>query len=224
MIKDLVVSGIVQEHFSKTSSCASLIVDQLNSGLYARCEKYMRDKLVIDVGANIGLFTLYASQFAESVLSVEPTQSHQEVFNCLMEDNAITNVKLLKAALSTENKVLDFYESTSNSTMNSLFNYEPASTTSYQVQGMRLKDILESVEGDLGVIKIDIEGSEKFLLEDEQFFKSLQNTNSLFVEVHEVDGKTFEHIVTEWREKLEAVFKNITRIGVDGIWCTKEEL
>ena len=221
---DLVVSGAVLEHFQQPHSCASIIVDQINSGYYNRCEKYIKDKLVIDIGANIGLFTLYAAQMADKVLSVEPTRSHQEVFNKLLEDNDVNNVDILKGALATQNQTLDFYESAKNSTMNSLFNYEPNSQTTYQVQGMTLEHILNSSNGRVGFIKIDIEGSEKFLLEDSSFFESLNRTESLFLEVHEVDGKRFDKIYSEWTEKLKTVFKNISRIGVDGIWCTKEEL
>ena len=40
----------------------------------------VKDAVVLDIGANIGVFTLYASKYAKQVYSVEPSLTH---FNAL---------------------------------------------------------------------------------------------------------------------------------------------
>ena len=64
--------------------------------------KDKKDLVILDIGANVGLFTLYAQDSASKVISVEPTPSHQNLFEKIC--GKYENVELVKAALSDKNE------------------------------------------------------------------------------------------------------------------------
>lgn len=209
---------LATSHFSNPRTYANVVLQQANSGFYDRFLPFMKDKIVIDAGANVGIFSILASKEASVVLSVEPTTSHQEVFTELMAENNVDNVVLLKAALTEGPKEVTLYESAGNSTMNSLFAYGPNISKTYTVRGITLPNILETYK-EVGFFKLDIEGSEKYLYASDVFFKALNSVDSIFMEVHEVDGKSFDQLTLDWITKLSAVYPNVERIGVDGVFA-----
>ena len=101
-------------------------------------EKYYKPGTdIIDIGANIGLFTLYAKDSASRIIAVEPTESHHYIFDKLTED--CTNVELSKVALSGEDGPITFYICEDNLTMNSLVNKK---SKSVEVDGLCLESLL----------------------------------------------------------------------------------
>lgn len=219
---NLKIEGAVRNHFNQPNSMANLILNQINNGIYTEFDSHMRDGVVLDLGANIGLFSAYASALAKKVYSVEPTRSHQDVFETLVKDNEFKNVTLIKGAIAPESGEMDFYESRGNSTMNSLFDYGPGSDKcSYKVQAYSLEDLLDKTgESTIDFIKMDIEGSEKYLYNSPNFFRQLIIVKAIFIEIHEVDGKSFAQLTEEWKEKLRMYFPIVESRGVDGIFAS----
>ncbi len=67
-----------------------------------------KDDVIIDIGANIGIFSLLAAQQAHGgkVYAIEPTG----VINCLelsAEKNALSNIKIMKVAMGADNEMLE---------------------------------------------------------------------------------------------------------------------
>lgn len=218
---NLIIENSVKEHFQKNNSMAQLVLNQINEGFYGKFEDRIKDGIVLDLGANIGLFSAFAAQTASYVYAVEPTISHQNVFKELVSLNGVENVKLIEAALCAEEGDLDFYESLSNSTMNSIFAYEPNSSTTYKVKGITLENILEEIKDEVDFMKMDIEGSEKFLIGSADFFNSLVKIKSMFLEIHKEGSQSFDEVRNAWKTKLLNVFDEVEYVGVDGLYAYK---
>ena len=55
--------------------------------------------LALDIGANIGLVSIYLSPYFERIIALEPSQLHFDAFVRNMQSNNITNVKPIQKAL-----------------------------------------------------------------------------------------------------------------------------
>ena len=78
-----------------------------------------KDPIVLDIGANIGLFTLYASKYAKQVYTVEPSQEHFDNIVHMINFNELKNIKLVRKAIYIEDKVFPLFHN-ANKTMFSL--------------------------------------------------------------------------------------------------------
>ena len=212
-----------QKHFANPSNYGHTVLNQINSGFYEAYIPFMKNKAVLDLGANVGLFSVFASKYAKKVYSVEPTESHQKVFSEIIEGLRIKNVNLIKAAIVREDSTIPFFVDSANSTMNSLFEYGPNSSSTYSVEGLSIKSILSKIDVPLGFIKMDIEGSEKFLLGCPKFFDGIFKSDAMFIEVHQTEGNSFDDLVSLWGDRLKHGFNNVERVGVDGIFAWKGE-
>lgn len=214
------LTSIAEQHVNKPNSMAYIILNQINSGFYSNYLNSINDGIVLDCGANIGLFSLYAAMSAKKVISVEPTKSHIQVMKSLIEANDIKNIFVEEAALAREDSKISFFENPNNSTMNSLLQYGEGSKFSYEVDGFTLSSLLtrnnlESVD----FAKIDIEGSESLLFESEEFFETLKKIKTLFFEIHEVNNENFSTIQNKWINKLKNIYSNVEKVGIDGIYA-----
>lgn len=68
------------------------------------------EKIFIDIGANVGHHTLFASQFAKKVYSFEPYQKVRDSLEEKLSKNSITNVTVVPLALGSNNEELSFFE------------------------------------------------------------------------------------------------------------------
>jgi FkbM family methyltransferase len=224
----LKLSELANNHFNSHSSMANLILNQIESGFYKDFEVLFKDGIVLDCGANIGLYSIYASQIANKVISVEPTKSHLGVFKSLIEANKISNITIDEVALAPTDGNLTFYESASNSTTNSIIPYGPGARPSYEVQSYSLPTILSRNLKDgerVSFAKIDIEGSESLLFNSESFIKGLEKVDNLFIELHVLNWlagggeKEFNRLYYDWTAFVSSrkLVKSYRRIGIDGI-------
>ena len=121
----------------------------------------------IDIGANMGLYTLFAARrVGESgcVVAIEPSAREMEILQNNVQQNALRNVRLCQVALfdqATEVELL--VASVQNSGHNTLgaFGYNTVLDHREKVRAMRLDDLVQSEKlGRVDVIKMDIEGAE----------------------------------------------------------------
>jgi len=117
----------------------------------------------VDVGANVGYFTLLASTLGARVIAYEPTPS---VFARLKENVALNNledVQLVNSAVMDKPGVLSLHISADDPEANSLFGNE---SQSVQVPAVTLDDDLNARGIDhVDLLKIDAEGAESFVLD-----------------------------------------------------------
>lgn len=206
----------IREHFSNPINHAITILNQINEGLYTDFIDE-EDKVIVDCGANIGLFSIYASGMAEQVVSVEPTPSHFNILQELTKD--FENISPINCAIGANMGKIKFYFSNSNTTMNSLIQRDGEEI---EVDCFDLKGIVSEFNLDkIDFLKIDIEGSEKYFLNENNLLYLQNKVKKFFIEFHEVDGKSYSQIREEFIPIFSSLGFDVNKISVDALFCKK---
>ncbi len=121
------------------------------------------DRTIIDAGANIGLFTLYASQKAREakIVSVEPFPETFDRFSQLVRDNQLGDrVKPLMCALGgSEGVRMMLKRGPAPSPRKQVFHLKPGQPA-FEIPTTTLAHIVNNVESEIDLLKMDIEGGE----------------------------------------------------------------
>jgi len=113
---------------------------------------------VIDIGANMGTFSLFASRLgANRVISIEPVSSTVDILRVNIKRAQASNIAVLMNAASSETGLTLHIGSQAKTGHNSL--YKP-SQSSEEVTTICLKDLLAMCDGDNIYLKMDCEGGE----------------------------------------------------------------
>lgn len=149
--------------------------------MYGSCETYMlhlmqdireasgkEEFVFLDVGAHVGNHSLFMSRHATKVYAVEAhpalAASLQEKIDC----NSITNTTVFSCGLGNKNETRSFYFADDKNISGSSFckNHNTSNTHSQDVEIKRGDDLLSTEStGDIDLIKLDIEGYERYALE-----------------------------------------------------------
>ena len=126
----------------------------------------------IDVGANLGLYTLFAAKKVGSegvVLALEPSSREFQKLRANVELNKLSNVRLLQGGASdsaSEGELLVAVEEYAGLNTLGAFGYDIASHRKEVVRLERLDDIvLREGLKQVDLLKMDIEGAEWFALQ-----------------------------------------------------------
>ena len=155
-------------------------------------------KNVVDLGANIGIQTLFLSKCGFNVRSYEPDSLHFKVLQETVQNNKCKNVELFNCAVSDREGVTEFVRVLGNTTSNHIkgSKLNPyGELESYEVKTVDFKDIINWAE----LIKIDIEGHEKVVLLSTEH-KDWENTDA-FSEIG-------------YKENAISVFNHMKKINV----------
>lgn len=157
---------------------------------------------MLDVGANIGLFSFYAEKYAKVIYAVEPSQEHVEVIKHLKEFNHLDNVIPVQAAISHKNGVANFYHN-ENTTMFSLkpeVNGKPEEME--LVPTMTLDTFFNNFDLDhVDFMKIDIEGAEAEVFGSEGFDKVKDKIDVICGEFHTWSGVNPQQFSTYFTDR-----------------------
>ena len=118
----------------------------------------------LDIGANIGYYSLLAASIVQSsgkVIAFEPNQKNQQLMYSSIVENNFSNITLYPFAVSNSQKILRLMTSGSNGW---LVNLSKDSAEYQLVQSVVIDEILET-EKQIDFIKIDIEGHEPIALQ-----------------------------------------------------------
>jgi len=127
----------------------------------------------IDIGANIGFFSILASSYFKNVISFEPTKRTIESFKHNIEHNDIHNIHLMECGLSDRVGEMILNENPLNSGGNSLeeFSKEMVASSmrqdwnSYSVPVLTLDNFIVTNNIDnIDLIKIDVESHEPYVI------------------------------------------------------------
>lgn len=221
---DIVSDDIkTEEHFNNQHNYADVVLNQINHDrFYDQIFDGEEELTVLDIGGNIGLFTLYAQDRCKAIYPIEPTPSH---FHILQElTGKYENVHPLQLAAHSEDTTIDFYISEDNSTMNSSVNKYG---TKVEVQARTIASIIKDLNLDhVDFIKCDIEGSELSALTLETVSAVSNVVDCWFIEVHATDSSI------PWADSLEnnrryiaEIFKQcgyeVQDYRVDGLYISK---
>lgn len=199
----------IDKHLNDEKTCAKIIIRQINTErIYDRFLKDKKDLVILDIGANVGLFTLYAKDSASRIVSVEPTPSHQHLFEKIA--GKYENVELVKAALSNKDEDINFYICNYNSTCNSLVEREGDVV---KVEGLTFESLLKRVNLEhVDFCKIDIEGSEMIAITEETLKPVYDKIDRMFIEVHATESGPnlrWQDNLNDNRHKIEEVLKKV---------------
>lgn len=205
----------LKEHFDNPNGYAKVIVDQINDSDLYDFLKDKQDLTIIDIGANVGLFTIFCSTVAKKIISVEPTPTHCELLR--FNVSKLDNVQVVEKAISDKAGDCLFYINDSNSTMNS---FEYKTNKSIVVEVTTLTDLVKDLET-VDLIKVDIEGGEVQALSKQQIQNVASKVSNWFVEVHPTNTGSID----QNRIILETRFKDcgysIHRVSADGFYVHK---
>ena len=117
---------------------------------------------VVDVGANIGYNTVYASRrvgAAGRVVAVEPAADNVRILRENVAANALDNVVVHAVAAGRAPGVRNLFLRGDTSAVNSFFR-ESVYASVTGVESVRVVPVDDLVEGDADLVKIDVEGAE----------------------------------------------------------------
>lgn len=200
---------LVADYCTKTSSCLDALLHQINN------EKIYRDLFTgenmtfLDLGANIGLVSLYASPVCNKIVAVEPDPKTFLVLKSMTMK--FPNIEPLNVALAPTNGVTTFYMNDINATASSTVNTYGTPTI---VNGLTLMSILHHAQLEhVDVCKVDVEGAEGESLLYEELQAASKVVDSWYIETHNCPKTTWEH-------KLGSLTWRLVRCGYSRINIT----
>lgn len=167
------------EHFNNTNNYTAFILDEWETQPYRQYIK--AGSVILDIGANVGLFALHVLPIAQKIICVEPTPEHMAILKELVPQ-AVPE----EAALNVYTGRARFRREPVNTTMNSLSDRQD----SFEVSCITLKDLCDK-HGltKVDFCKVDIEGGEWGALTVERINEAKGIIKSFFVELHPRTGE-----------------------------------
>lgn len=194
---------------------------ELNPKVEEHLRSYFREvinagDICFDIGANIGIHTLFLAKLGGKVISIEPNQT---VFNTLIKNieiNNFTNIIPLNIAVSDSVNKKKFYQSIKLNLVSTLEESHIKSYTNliddFKVIEIQTKP-LDLIVRELGLenksiklIKIDVEGHEISVLKGG--FNTLKNTNHVIIETTPKTDKIVRKMLEENNFKLLTKYEN----------------
>ena len=168
--EDIVSISISSSKFWEARETRNLI-NILN--YYSSLKNISKDYIyILDIGANVGWYTLFLAKFGYKILAFEPSDVNMYMLRksfCLNQD---LNITLIKKGLYNEEKQCDFYISKGNIGDGLVFcNKNSSKLPSHAIKSgetylTKLSNYIEFLSTkNLALIKIDVEGSEEKAIE-----------------------------------------------------------
>ena len=168
--------------------CKEMFVEKL----YDRYFQGRKDLTVLDIGANIGLFSYFAYPFSKIIYALEPATVPFELLSLMVRDNELPKILPVKLGISNVCGDQTFYLNPANTTANMLSKYvvEQLPTIEREtIQTVTLEKLVEMYEiKQVDVLKLDVEGEEAKIFSHESFDKVCDKVKTILVEYHEWSG------------------------------------
>jgi FkbM family methyltransferase len=149
--------------------------------------KINKGDIVIDAGANIGVFSIMASILTGKtgrVIAIEPDPDHLKILKRNLELNNIHNVIIYRKCLySKSGEIVKFHQ---NGLMSKIISQTDVKPNNYiEVETITLDEIISDLNIEPKILKMDIEGAEKFaLLSCHNTFKAIEYFE---MEIHDLE-------------------------------------
>lgn len=196
---------VIVDWFSRPDiTHVDIIIDQINDGMY---DKFMTkpDMTVVDAGANIGLFGLYALDSCARMVMVEPAPHNLYIMQEFLGDKH--NVYIDNSALSSEDGTMKL-NIHSSPTCNSIVT-QSDTDLAIDVPTKCLKTLLDTNSlSYVDFLKCDIEGAEILAISDQSLEAIKNRLGSCLVETHNTGPGAWPGNLNENRNKLADIFKN----------------
>lgn len=175
----------IANHFSKNETYGLHILNQINNGGCDILKKLIpKDSICLDIGANVGLVTLWLASNCKAIHCFEPNSVNFKILQKIT--SSLPNVTLHQVALYAEDTEIPFYTCEYNTTMNSLIDF--SKKKNYEmINSKRLDTIVNDLNETVNFCKIDIEGSEIIALTDEILTNCKNKIKSYYLEIHDTE-------------------------------------
>ena len=213
---DLSVSQKFMNFSEMPYSMSKLIVNQFNEGIHFPTINKARTAL--DIGGNVGLFSIYISPFFEKVVMLEPTPEHIEIAQDLFEKLNITNIEIVDKAYWPYDKQVAFNIGQRNSTMNSIDSCPQVQTDMITVGCTTFKELFTEYP-DVDFVKMDIEGAENEAYRHPDF-EYLKCVDRFLIEVHSFPDLKIENI----RKNLKKIKDRLESWGMKCMLDDRDQL
>ena len=190
------------------------IKEQVASGMYDKLFGNRRDLVFLDIGANIGIVSIYAVPYCKRIVAVEPAPATFDTLEHNTKDYSI--IECVQKALAPEDAFVPFFVNDINFTASSTVN---TYGKQIMVEGAKLSTLLAVCKlYHVDVCKCDAEGGEGESLSYDQLYQAKDIIDCWFIETHN-DPKT------TWEHKLGTIVGNLARCGyhkqtIDGMSIT----
>jgi len=141
-----------------------------------------KNSVVVDVGANIGYYTLLAAKIAKKVYAFEPDKEAFEILKKNVEGNHLKNVVLFNKAVGSENKKVGVVRNKNN------FG-DSRVVKGNDIECVRLDEVIKEK---VDLVKIDVQGYEIEVLE------GMKNMRVPILLV-EIDQKNIKKLNTKYK-------------------------
>lgn len=185
------------------------------------------DNVIIDIGAHIGMFSVWAAQKASSghVYAFEPDLENYALLEENKDLNHLTNLQLVNSAVSEKRGQARLFKSDYHNMTHSLF--EEGTRANTLVDTLSLEDILQEYGLErVHYLKIDAEGAEyQILLSTPSTI--LERIDKIFIEYHDYlkHGFNYKNLTNYlakngFKTKLgaSAFHRHILRMGLIMAW------
>lgn len=202
--------GVIHFNDFPNSYIPNILKEIYLDRVYAPFMRDITDKVVLDLGMNIGLWSLFAGQYAKQVHGFEPAKQTYDLALQNITDNHLTNKVIPHhAAIADTDGEMTLYHNT-NSTMNSLnVMVNDNSQESEKVPTYRLDTFLAANKIDhVGFAKIDVEGTEHILFASDSFKAISPMLDAFVYEWHQWCGVN-PHIINAGLKELGYVIQQI---------------
>ncbi len=126
------------------------------------------DSTFIDIGANIGLFSITASAVVGdkgNIISFEPFSTNYDAFCHNININSIHNIKAERLAVADKDKIIPLYYNQDESNLGMVSSYASNHTLKEEIISTSLDTYLSDKKiNTVDIIKMDIEGGEYLAL------------------------------------------------------------
>jgi len=214
-------------HYDKndTNSWAPFYEVFIKNAYESNLVKLDKNDIVVDLGANIGMFSLFASSKVKKIFSVEPLP---ETYNNLIQNlRHLKNIKTFNNAIYSKGGKIEFNKnevSGASSIFNKQQNFEKVNVDAITFSDFITQNNIEKIN----YLKVDIEGAEFDLFEniDNNFLEN--NIDKIFMEVHLMDNFKLDDILNKigkyFKYKIESEAVDRKGIKLYSISCLNKKI
>lgn len=155
--------------YDNTVTDEVVIKEMFDENVYQVSARDVADGIVIDIGGNVGMFSVYASILgAKKIVAFEPEEDNQDMFSENVRLNNLANVELYPFAVSGQKTEFEIYKSQAAS--KKVEYAGEIDCPKQKVEAVGINDILNRYN-EIAVLKIDCEG------EEYNIFKAINSDN-----------------------------------------------
>ena len=183
-------------------------------------ENVKDNSVVVDVGANIGYYTIQMALICKRVYAIEPDKDNFEILKKNVEENRLNNVILINAAVGARKEEIKLYKSVANDGDHRVYN-PGGRTIMADIFSVRLDDILVN-EQKIDLIKIDTQGWEPAVVEGGKDIIE-RDSPTMFLEYWPSAYEEAKLDANKMMKFLKSVYKDIWQID-SGLNIYKNEI